>query len=48
MLADLLGATSKRVQARMITTTGRIMSTPTISRIRRDDTDYIKWRTLRA
>jgi len=44
MLADVLGATSKRVQARMVTTTGRIMSTPTISRIRRDDSEYRKWR----
>ena len=48
MLADLLGATSKRVQARMVTTTGRTMSTPTISRIRRDDAGYRRWRALCA
>ena len=47
-LADLLGATSKRVQARMITTTGRTLSPATIARIRRDDSDYRKWRGLRA
>jgi hypothetical protein len=48
MLADLLGATSKRVQDRMVTTTGRTLSTPTISRIRRDDSDYRRWKTFSA
>jgi len=48
MLADLLGATSKRVQAGMPTTMGRSLSTSTISRIRRDDSVYRRWRTLSA
>lgn len=48
MLADLLGATSIRKQASLPTTTGRRLSSATISRIRRDDSDYRKWRTFRA